>query len=281
MRSLVFILTLIAGPLFAQSKALPDYENTFVNDYAEIIDVNTKQRVTAALQQLRSETGVEMTVLTIGSRDTYSDLPSIEAFATALFNEWGIGDASRNDGILVLVAQDDREMRIELGAGYDPVYDGRMLRVIDTVFIPAFERGEFAQGIEEGVDAIIERLDPAWEDRSSISDQWQEYKDFGIIGAFLLLFLAMVSRKQIGDGITRLKRCPNCGRRSLSRTRNVIRPSSIQNEGEEHLLTRCSRCSFQNDERRVIPKRTPNRNSGGGGSFGGGRSSGGGASGRW
>ncbi|MEM0978572.1 MAG: TPM domain-containing protein [Pseudomonadota bacterium] len=281
MRGLVVILTLLAAPLFAQSKALPNYESTFVNDYADIMDQGTEARVTSVLEQLRTETGVEMTVLTIGSRDTYSDLPSIEAFATALFNDWGIGDATRNDGILVLVARDDRELRIELGAGYDPVYDGRMLRVIDTIFVPAFERGAFAEGIENGVDAIIERLDPAWEDPSSGAN-WDQYKDYGVFAAFILLFIGMASRKKISDGATRLKRCPNCRRRSLSRARTVINPSTVHAQGEEHLLTRCSRCSFQSDERRVIPRRKSKRNSrGGGGGFGDGRSSGGGASGRW
>ena len=57
-----------------------------------------------------------MTIITLESQAPYAPDETLEEFATNLFNNWGIGDAARNDGILVLVLPDDRAMRIELGA---------------------------------------------------------------------------------------------------------------------------------------------------------------------
>jgi len=72
-----------------------------------------------------------------------------------LFNEWGIGNASRNDGVLLLVARNDRKLRIELGAGYGRTLDSDMKRIIDRTITPAFRNDQYAYGIDEGVTEII------------------------------------------------------------------------------------------------------------------------------
>ncbi len=85
-------------------------------------------------------TGVSVTVLTIDSFRAYTaDDISFERFATRLFNHWGIGNADRNDGILLLVAKKDRKVRIELGKGYPSSYDARAKEIIDTVIVPRDE----------------------------------------------------------------------------------------------------------------------------------------------
>ena len=60
-----------------------------------------------------------MKIITLESQAPYAPDETLEEFATNLFNDSGIGDATRNDGILVLVLPDDRAMRIERGAGYN------------------------------------------------------------------------------------------------------------------------------------------------------------------
>lgn len=134
---------------------LPGYDNVYVNDYAALLEGGAESRIRDDLIALYDATGVEMTVLTIVSRARYGFDGGNEAFATALFNAWGIGDAQRNDGVLILVSSGDRDMRIELGAGYGRARDGDMQRVIDRVFLPAFRDGRFQDGIERGVSATI------------------------------------------------------------------------------------------------------------------------------
>ncbi len=155
MRFFIFVIYLFALPAVAQN--YPDYASTYVNDFAGLLNSDTKRRVTGMLRNVKEERGVEMTVVTVESRNDYGDFDAIEPFATGLFNFWGIGDAKRNDGILILVARRDRDMRIELGAGYPPVFDDRVKRVIDHHFIPYFREDNYAAGIEAGVAETIKR----------------------------------------------------------------------------------------------------------------------------
>ncbi|MES2540718.1 MAG: TPM domain-containing protein, partial [Pseudomonadota bacterium] len=82
----------------------------------------------------------------------------MEDYGKELFNAWGVGEADRNDGIMLLLDTEAREARIALGAGYDPVYDGRAARVLSTAVLPPLRSGNFAEGIEAGVASARERL---------------------------------------------------------------------------------------------------------------------------
>jgi len=138
--------------------SLPGYSDVYVNDYADLLGDAVETRIRDDLIELYDHTGIEMTVLTIPSLGTYSHHGPIEPFATALFNAWGIGNAARNDGVLVLVSLLDREMRIEIGSGYDPSWDARMKRVIDVGFLPDFRADAYQAGIETGVRETIHEL---------------------------------------------------------------------------------------------------------------------------
>ena len=140
----------------------PDYEDVYVNDYADLLDPAAEERVRDRLIALYDHSGVEMTVLTIDNMGMYGHGGPIEPFATGLFNSWGIGNAERNDGVLVLIARYDRNMRIEIGAGYDRSWDSRMQRVIDVGFLPYFRRDAYQQGIDAGVDETIRELTGAY-----------------------------------------------------------------------------------------------------------------------
>jgi uncharacterized protein len=111
------------------------------------------------LQQLRRDTGKEFVVVTITSIDQYTtNDQTIESFATHLFNTWSLGDRQRNDGVMLLVAVNDRRVRIELGAGYPHSADADMAAVIDTAILPNFKRGDYSQGIVQGVQGVIGKL---------------------------------------------------------------------------------------------------------------------------
>ncbi len=88
----------------------PQPQSVLVNDLAEVLPPEVEAWIAASLQGLRDETGIEVTVLTIASRADHDPSASVQAFATATFNAWGVGAQARNDGILVLVVRDDREI---------------------------------------------------------------------------------------------------------------------------------------------------------------------------
>ncbi len=158
---LFFLLLFLSAWLPAQN--YPARESEFINDFANILDEQTEQRIIRTLSELKQSRNLEMTVVTIQSMTRYGFNGEIEPFATSLFNYWGIGDARRNDGVMILVATEDRAMRIELGAGYPQYFDQTAKTIIDDVMIPQFKNGNFARGIEQGVEeaARLIRPDPA------------------------------------------------------------------------------------------------------------------------
>ena len=81
----------------------------------------------------------------------------MEDYATALFNAWGIGKKDRDNGVLILVAVEDRAMRIEVGYGLEGVLpDGLAGSVIRQSFLPRFRDDDYRAGILEGTARIVE-----------------------------------------------------------------------------------------------------------------------------
>ena len=72
-----------------------------------------------------------------------------------LFNAYGIGNLPQNDGVLLLIARNDRKARIELGAGYNPAEDRDAANIMNSDIVPRFKQGAYAEGITDGVRAIM------------------------------------------------------------------------------------------------------------------------------
>lgn len=174
---------------------LPGYKDIYINDYQGLLDKAASAKIRGKLVDLYDRTGVEMTVLTIKDMRTYGHGGAIESFATALFNAWGIGNAGRNDGVLILISRFDRKMRIELGAGYPASYDVRMQRVIDAAFLPAFGQDKYQRGIEQGVDATIFEIAGAYpgeHGNSTLQQGWSQIARWlRQIGAWVLAILVL------------------------------------------------------------------------------------------
>jgi uncharacterized protein len=125
----------------------------YVSDFANVLNAGTRRSLEAQLEALDRQTSIQLACVTVKDLDGQS----IERFATRLFNTWGIGTARRNNGVLVLVAPRDRQMRIEVGTGLERVLtDELAASLIQAHFVPAFRRGQFDRGIEVGVARVIE-----------------------------------------------------------------------------------------------------------------------------
>ncbi|TDK41070.1 TPM domain-containing protein [Antarcticimicrobium luteum] len=199
--------------------SLPGYLDVYVNDYADLLDAGAETRIRDDLIGLYDRTGIEMTVLTIPSLSDYGHYGPIEPFATALFNAWGIGNAARNDGVLVLVSRYDRNMRIEIGSGYDPSWDARMQRVIDDGFLPDFRDDAYQAGIETGVDETIYEITghyPGTYDAGTFAQGWGWiFRQLGALGNWLW---GLVAAPLAAGGFwlrrylrRRPRPCPECG----------------------------------------------------------------------
>lgn len=275
---------LLAFPFAALAQDLPAPLTDTVSDYADILPADAEAALTDTLIAARKETGVQIVVVTMAHTADYGGAgQSIESYAKNLFNAWGVGDKDRDDGIMVLVARDDGAMRIALGDGFGPVFDGAAQRVIDSVMLPEFRQGKFKEGIVAGADGVIDRLARPYASNNPPPPEafdWKALGDLGMFGVILMGVGLFVARRLIGDQIARFRTCPQCGGRGLHRARSVTETATQALSGLGLQITRCDHCSYETRTTYTIPRLKSGSGSSGGG-FGGGSSSGGGASGRW
>ncbi len=142
---------LAAGLALAQA-ALPRPTGR-VNDFAELLDASSRAALEQRLQEVETKTSSEIAVATVKSLDGMS----IEEYANRLFKEWGVGQEKTDNGVLVLVAPNQREMRIEVGYGLEGVLpDGLAGEIRDQQFLPRFRDDDYAGGITAGVGRIAD-----------------------------------------------------------------------------------------------------------------------------
>lgn len=124
----------------------------YVSDFANVLDPSTRQALEAQLSDYERTSTNEIAVVTIPSLDG----ESIEFFAARLFKEWGVGKNGKDNGVLILVAPNDRQARIEVGYGLEgQLTDGLSGQIIREDMAPYFARGEYGKGIHASVDKII------------------------------------------------------------------------------------------------------------------------------
>ena len=122
-------------------------------------------KVTAILDADEQLTTDEVAVLVV---DTTGD-ETIEHYATSTFNNWGIGKADKNNGVLLLVAVDDRALRIEVGTGLEQTLtDGEAEEIIYGTITPEFKAGDYRAGILAGLDAIRTHLQASGDQRKCV-----------------------------------------------------------------------------------------------------------------
>lgn len=267
----------------ASAQELPAPLSPYVSDYAGLLTAEQDEALTKKLKALRSDDGVEMAVVIMNSMSAYSTGESLEAFATRLFNTWGIGDKARNDGILLLVLKDDRVTRIELGKSYGNDWNGTAARILDRNVLPHFKNGEYNRGLSEGTKEIIDTIALPHKAGSPAPAPSRDWVGFIIMSVmvlvFAVVFIPLLFGRFLRDGYTRMSRCPNCGQRTLDVTRETTLKAVKGTKGQKQRTKRCRNCDYHDTQIWAYSAATASSSSSS--SFGGGSSGGGGASGSW
>lgn len=135
----------------------PKPDDGYITDHAGLLTSTQKQKLQDLLYTVEKDSGIEIIVVTINSLKDYPGTrnDSIEDFAFALFNTYRIGNALKNNGILLLISFEDRKARIELGAGYGHNRDADASLIMQDVIVPEFKKKHYDQGIIKGTKAII------------------------------------------------------------------------------------------------------------------------------
>jgi uncharacterized protein len=165
-----------------------------VVDTAGMIDGPGKQRLEQMLRAHEELTTEQVVVVTL------PDLQgsSIEDYGYQLGRHWGIGQKGKDNGALLVVARDERKVRIEVGYGLeDRLTDAQSSVIINQVITPAFKRGDFAGGISKGAEAMVQVLggdplaEPAVGATGNAAASEEEPADWRMTLLFLVLFVVI------------------------------------------------------------------------------------------
>lgn len=144
---------LLASPLAAQPQ-FPELTGRVV-DQADLLSPAEEAALTQKLEALETQSQRQLVVATVPDLQGYD----IADYGYQLGREWGIGDAERNDGALLLVAPNERKVRIDVGYGLEGyLTDALSALIIQNQILPRFRDGDFAGGITAGTDSIIQQL---------------------------------------------------------------------------------------------------------------------------
>ena len=155
----IFIFGFVLGYCFTQDKYVlavepkyPTQPQGYVSDYANIISPSDKAAITQLLGELEQKTTAEVVVVTVLTTQP----ETIEGYSVKLFEKWGMGKKGKDNGVLFLIATQDRRMRIETGYGLEGALpDVLCHKIISNLVVPAFKAGEYSKGITAGVQAIV------------------------------------------------------------------------------------------------------------------------------
>ena len=153
---LVSVLLTLAAlvPGLASAQTFPALTGPVV-DQANVIPDDVEARIGQKLVALKTQSQRQLQVVTVASLEDYD----IADYSNRLFRSWQLGDKERNDGVMLVIAPNQRRMRIEVGYGMEPIItDGFSFLVINKIITPKFKAGDLPGGIEAGTDALIEQM---------------------------------------------------------------------------------------------------------------------------
>ena len=176
-----------------------------VVDQANVITAQSRGALETKLKELEDKSSIQLVVATVKSLQG----GDVETYANGLFRFWKLGQAQKNNGVLLLVAPVEHKVRIEVGYGLEgTLTDALSSVIIASAIIPRFKAGDFSGGIERGVDGIISvlsgdtadwqaKVDVRREDASSDFD-----KLFPILFFLLVMFICWYLIHHAGGGPT-------------------------------------------------------------------------------
>lgn len=130
-------------------------ERFFVNDFADVIDSADEDAIYQKCAALNEQTGAQTVVVTVTSLDGTEPAD----YATELGNEWGVGSKEKDDGVVILLSKEDREIYISIGEGLEGALpDSKTGRIIDIYGLDYFKNNDFSKGLVSVCDAVVNEV---------------------------------------------------------------------------------------------------------------------------
>jgi hypothetical protein len=194
---------LLSGTAFAklQIPAAPPLDRPIV-DQTKTLSNEDVSRISNLINAERQKKSFQIGVLmipTLGSDD------SLEEYSLKVARQWGIGDKKKSNGVLLLIAKNDRKMRIEVGNGMEGLLtDARASQIIRNTITPKFRSGDYTGGVEAGVKRIIDAAEG--KDQSVDSEDMESIISLIFIIVLIFIVVIIATRKGSRSGKRRSNR---------------------------------------------------------------------------
>jgi uncharacterized protein len=149
--ALIFLLIFFVLPVVSYALDVPKLQG-YVNDYAGMISSSAKARIEKDLKAFEQSDSTQLVILTVPTLEG----ETVDGFGIKVAETWKIGQKGKDNGIIILVAKQERKIRIEVGRGLEgPLTDLAAGRIVDIAIAPRFKQGDFDGGFIAGVAAVI------------------------------------------------------------------------------------------------------------------------------
>lgn len=196
-RALLLVLACCGGLAHADVAVPP--LTARVTDLTGTLDASQRQQLESRLAQFEAKKGAQIAVLLLPTTEP----ETIEQYGIRVVEAWKLGRKGIDDGALLLIAKDDRALRIEVGYGLEGALpDAVAKRIIAETITPPFKRGDFYGGIAAGIEQMMAVIEgeplPPPRERSAASGNYQNYESLLFVGFMLVIVVGGVLRTVFG-----------------------------------------------------------------------------------
>ena len=185
---IVLLLGLLTPP--AARCALPPAPQDYVLDEAGVFAPAQKEALARKLEQFERDTSEQLLVAVFPA---VPDGEVMEDFTQRTFDAWGVGQKGKDNGMVLFVFPESRQLRVEVGYGLEgAVPDALAGRIINDEIVPLFRAGDLAGGIERGADALMAATQGEYTGTGRLAGEEDWAGDGWLLLLFLLIFLAIV-----------------------------------------------------------------------------------------
>jgi uncharacterized protein len=192
--SCISFFILLSSFSFAQ-RAVPDHGGMWVHDEAHVLSATTVAQLEAILKAERDSTSNQIAVLIVPSLEG----DDIDSYGIRVADAWKIGQKDKDNGAILLIAIQDRKMRIEVGQGLEGVLtDAMSSRINRNEIAPHFRQGDYDGGVMAGVSAIIQTIKGQYVNTDPPTQRKRTGRSPWLTVIFIIILLIVMSRRRGG-----------------------------------------------------------------------------------
>ena len=188
--SIVFLFCSIS--LLAQDLPAKPNPIRFVNDYTNTLTADQIQGIESKLFELDKRTSTEIVVVIVPNTNGRT----IADYNVDLLRKWGVGSKKNNNGVILLISKDKRQLDITVGYGLQgSLSDATAKNIIDDVIVPQFKGQDYYRGVKDGVDAIYQAVQGKYQDRNDPTSNIGGGSNIIFIIFLVMIVLFFLSRR--------------------------------------------------------------------------------------